>query len=448
MEAEQWPPVRTDETEAERSLRVEEEREAKKISDAIDRSLERERQDQLKRKRKQVKVLLLGQAESGKSTMLKNFQMYFAPKAFRAELVLWRAVIHLNLVRSVNFILDLLSSDEADDQARRKSHDELRFWTMHLAPLRQAETILQKCLTGSSLTSSDSTDPLSMSDEIRLPDVSIKCGSAWKELVRDQLKQAPSRRREGLDDAQQILDACRDHIVSLWTSDKVQEPLRQRGVELRGQPGFFLDEADRVASISYVPTIEDVLRARIRTGGVEEHQIISETTFEKNHVWSFYDVAGARGQRAAWAPFFDDATAIIFLCPMDGFDLTLSEDPKFNRLIDSMRLWKTVCESKALEKTSFIMLLNKRDVLELKLQSGTSFAKYIPQFEGKNEVHEVIRYIKSVMGTLYRQHSPTTARRQLHAYVTCAIDVNAMSQVLAAVRDVIVMNSLESSSLL
>ena len=42
--------------------------------------------------------------------MLKNFQLHFPPKALQAESDAWRAVIHLNLVRSVNFILDLLSN--------------------------------------------------------------------------------------------------------------------------------------------------------------------------------------------------------------------------------------------------------------------------------------------------------------------------------------------------
>ena len=49
-----------------------------------------------------------GQAESGKSTILRNFQLQYAPTAFHAEAAAWRAVIDLNLVRSVNFLLNLL----------------------------------------------------------------------------------------------------------------------------------------------------------------------------------------------------------------------------------------------------------------------------------------------------------------------------------------------------
>ena len=46
--------------------------------------------------------------ESGKSTTVKNFQIAYAPNAWKAERKTWRAVIYLNLVRSVRRILALL----------------------------------------------------------------------------------------------------------------------------------------------------------------------------------------------------------------------------------------------------------------------------------------------------------------------------------------------------
>lgn len=46
--------------------------------------------------------------ESGKSTTVKNFQIAYAPTAWKAERKTWRAVIYLNLVRSVRRILALL----------------------------------------------------------------------------------------------------------------------------------------------------------------------------------------------------------------------------------------------------------------------------------------------------------------------------------------------------
>lgn len=51
------------ETPEERSIRLQREEDARRISEAIDESLKRERQEQ--RRRKTVKLLLLGQSESG-----------------------------------------------------------------------------------------------------------------------------------------------------------------------------------------------------------------------------------------------------------------------------------------------------------------------------------------------------------------------------------------------
>jgi hypothetical protein len=63
------PPL--EETPAERDARIRAEQNAKRVSDAIDEQLRSERAD-LKRNRVDVKILLLGQSESGKSTTLKR----------------------------------------------------------------------------------------------------------------------------------------------------------------------------------------------------------------------------------------------------------------------------------------------------------------------------------------------------------------------------------------
>lgn len=69
----QPPP---NETPAEREERLQQEQEAKKRSDNIDRMLRDA--DKQNRKRKAVRVLLLGQSESGKSTTLKRKSKLFA----------------------------------------------------------------------------------------------------------------------------------------------------------------------------------------------------------------------------------------------------------------------------------------------------------------------------------------------------------------------------------
>ena len=56
-----WPPYPpAEETELERALRLEEEKEAKRVSDVIDLALEAER-NELKKRKEYIKVLLLGE---------------------------------------------------------------------------------------------------------------------------------------------------------------------------------------------------------------------------------------------------------------------------------------------------------------------------------------------------------------------------------------------------
>lgn len=81
----QPPP---DETVDAREARIANEREAKKISDSIDEQIRQEK-DARKAKlkgRKQIKVLLVGQSESGKSTTLKRKSPWLLVRLLLAHL--------------------------------------------------------------------------------------------------------------------------------------------------------------------------------------------------------------------------------------------------------------------------------------------------------------------------------------------------------------------------
>jgi len=68
------PP--SDETPEQRELRLEREAEAKRVSLAIDASIKAERH--ARRKKRIVRLLLLGQSESGMCTALGSYSMFFS----------------------------------------------------------------------------------------------------------------------------------------------------------------------------------------------------------------------------------------------------------------------------------------------------------------------------------------------------------------------------------
>ena len=61
---------------------------------------------------------------------------------------------------------------------------------------------------------------------------------------------------------------------------------------------------------------DDVLKARLKTTGVVEHKFtLAKGTEFKGVEWVIYDVGGARNQRQAWAPYFDDGPSSLRLMP-------------------------------------------------------------------------------------------------------------------------------------
>ncbi|KAI0633379.1 G-protein alpha subunit [Trametes polyzona] len=451
MSSHSWPPPPPkDETEQQKAARIAAEKEAKKISDEIDRALEQEKQE-LRKRRPQTKILLLGQAESGKSTMIKNFQLYFCPSSFHAETEAWRAVIHLNLARFVNYILYVLSNTNAGSGGKRGDPNrDYRMFQMRLSPLKQVELILTRCLSAESTPIST---PMEDKPAVRIPpaapEVSVRGGSSWKTFMRrrrgSQSKVAVNP--DEVEDARRILDACKDDIVALWTSPVIRA-LEEEGVDLHHHARYFLEHAGRVADIKYVPTTDDILRARLRTVGVEEYRMTMETAAEKGEEWVFYDVGGQRSQRASWASYFEDVNAMMFLCPMSGFNQRLAEDRSVNRLYDSMELWETVCRSKLLGNATFILLLNKADLLRAKLKAGVQFSDYVMNYDRDqpNTTEAVAHYIRKEMMEIHRVYSPR--KRQLHVHLTCAIDPGLMAAVLASIRDVILVDILHQTTLL
>jgi guanine nucleotide-binding protein G(i) subunit alpha len=58
---------------------------------------------------------------------------------------------------------------------------------------------------------------------------------------------------------------------------------------------------------------------------------------------------------------------LLFACKCSGYDLVLAEDEEMNRMIESMKLFDSICNSKWFVETSIILFLNKKDLFEDKI---------------------------------------------------------------------------------
>ncbi|RDB17773.1 Guanine nucleotide-binding protein alpha-4 subunit [Hypsizygus marmoreus] len=470
-----------DETPEQRQAREIAEAEARKISDEIDEQIRREREGDRKKK-KPVKLLLLGQSESGKTATLKNFQLTYARREWSEERASWRAVIQLNLVRNVNQILDHLtqemtgqsvehpSDDSSEDLHARRApklpplrfKEKHRLLKMRLGPLSGVQTDLERNLGAASTelytTSVTTAAPFDHAVNRRaLQEFSINSTNGWKTALdkfrtmrttRPENGSGSTRKmKDNEDDISEVIASCKDDIKAIWEDPLVKEMLNRRKVRIEDTPGFFLNDTDRIATRNYQPTDDDVIRARLRTLGVQEYRFIFDHGRTVGQEWRLYDVGGTRSSRAAWYPYFDDVDAIIFLAPISPFDEKLAEDRRVNRLEDSYLLWKSVCSCKLLARTQIILFLNKCDLLQAKLQRGVRIRDSVPSFgDRKNDLPTATRYFQQHFRDISKQHSPVP--RPFYMYLTSVIDTRSTAVTLGAVEESILREHLRHADLM
>jgi len=236
-------------------------------------------------------------------------------------------------------------------------------------------------------------------------------------------------------------------MIRLWQDPTVRQLLRAQHIRLEDMAGFFLDSLDRVTTLDYVPTDDDILRARLKTLGVSEHRFKLEAGNLLSHDWRVFDVGGGRNLRASWVPYFDNMNAIIFLAPISCFDQVLAEDPSVNRLEDSMLLWKNVVSNKLLQNTNVILFLNKIDILKDKLASGIQFRRFVISYGDRpNDFDSISRYLTEKFSLLHKGCSPTA--RKYYCHLTAVTDVKPTQRILANVKDVVVRQNLKAGELM
>lgn len=495
-----------DETAEARDARLRAEAEARRVSDAIDEQLGRERA--ALKKRKLMKMLLLGQSESGKSTTLKNMQMTYTPKAWAHERDGWKAVIQLNLIRTVLALVDALTlvlaapasnpsnpstppshstplplplnssppsptSDDAHPLAppalstdRRTALLKLK---LRLAPLRQVEADLKTRLgagTDEVGTSDDAEDNMMMAtpfDEATYArqgsfrgDVVVRSHRAWKDLALGNNNNSSARPMSPdgggeRDCTSEVLAGCAEDMCALWEDDAVREVVRQRRVlsALGDSAEYFLRHIGRIATRGYEPSDGDILRARIRTLGVQEYYLKFEVGNERDvgKEWCIYDVGGSRTSRAAWLPYFSDVHAILFLAPISAFDERLVEDRRVNRLEDTFLLWNSIAKSELLKGCILILFMNKCDVLDEKLKAGVRVNRYMTSYGARpNDVATFSSYLKVKFRELLQAGIPD-AQRPFYCFTTSVVDAEATAKTLASVRDGVLQSYLQKASL-
>jgi guanine nucleotide-binding protein subunit alpha len=157
-------------------------------------------------------------------------------------------------------------------------------------------------------------DPMPIPLPKRAPEFFVR---SWTDAIDPSHLQAGSSSHADLDSSTITLMTCKDDMHALWSDPAVQLALDRRKVRLADTAGFFLNDLDRIATRSYAATDDDIVRARLRTVGIQEYLLRISDGFtlreccpgpfylvsltlvgggDNYWIWKLYDVGGCRTQ--------------------------------------------------------------------------------------------------------------------------------------------------------
>lgn len=341
---------------------------------------------------KEVKVLLLGSGESGKSTIVKQMKILHKNGFSESEAYEYKPFVYKNVLDCVknviNAIIDLqpeLIAPEGTEPDANGHESEER---THILSYDDLNAILDYELSVST-------------EEVFSPSIALK-------------------------------------IKALYTLPEVDTFIKvhQGDFYLIDSTNYFLSDIDRIAAPNYIPSQSDILRTRKKTSGIFDFR------FEMGGLnIHMFDVGGQRSERKKWIHCFDNVTLIIFCVALSEYDQVLLEENSQNRLEESLTLFDSVVNSRWFSRTSVVLFLNKIDVFASKLPYSP-LETHFPDYNGGENINKAVKYI------LWRFNKVNRSGLNIYPHVTQATDTSNIQLVFAAVKETILENSLRDSGIL
>ncbi|KAI6171132.1 hypothetical protein M3Y97_01065800 [Aphelenchoides bicaudatus] len=213
-------------------------------------------------------------------------------------------------------------------------------------------------------------------------------------------------------------------LHNLWADAGVSKVAVARGNEyqLTESATHFLESIDRIASESYRPTEQDILLSRIKTTGIVEVKFKM-----KNVDFRVFDVGGQRSERKKWIHL---NTTKCYLKTKQRIGM-----------IESMRLFESICNSRWFINTSMILFLNKKDLFMEKIKK-TSIKIAFPDYKGPNTYDDQVKFIEEKFEGLNANPDKT-----IYMHQTCATDTNQVQMILDSCIDLIIQQNLQGCGL-
>eukprot|EP00039_Didymoeca_costata_P019163 m.336477 g.336477 ORF g.336477 m.336477 type:complete len:365 (+) comp17864_c0_seq1:198-1292(+) len=242
-------------------------------------------------------------------------------------------------------------------------------------------------------------------------------------------------------------------FLKFWNDKDVQMLFKKRkDYYLPDSTGYFFSNLNRIGENGYSPTEADILHAREATTGIHEYTFDIR---EKNILFRMIDVGGQRSERKKWIHCFESVTSIVFIVACSEFDQVLAEDHSCNRMLESLKLFEHIILYPWFRKSTFVLFLNKVDLLEDKVKVQESdIGEHFPEFRTKKRDPKNVQHVKEFIKNMYVSKAElddnvgkNKGGDRVISHYTCATDTKAMETVFVGVKQQIVRDALDSYSL-
>ncbi|KAF8901464.1 heterotrimeric G protein alpha subunit B [Gymnopilus junonius] len=226
-----------------------------------------------------------------------------------------------------------------------------------------------------------------------------------------------------------------DAIHTLWHDPAIQAVIRRSNeFDMNDSAIYYFSTIDRLALPGYLPTDQDILRCRFETTG------ISETSFVVGDVmYKFFYPGAQRGERKKWIHQFENVTAVVFAVNLADYD-EMPCDKSTTHLQEAISDFDSICNSKWLSQTSFILLFNHTDHFADKLPH-TPLGDY---FRGGNDSDAALDYLLHRFVSL----NQSSAQRQIYIHYYCSNDPQKVGSILSSIQDILLQLDLRRRRLL
>merc|ERR1711990_79531 len=234
-------------------------------------------------------------------------------------------------------------------------------------------------------------------------------------------------------------------IVILWEDPSIQKCIKQKAkIQLLDSAPYFLKKAVTIGAADYLPTDDDVLRARSQTTGVVT---VDFTLKERNRELKLelVDVGGQRGERRRWIHCFEGVTAVMFIISLSDYNQVLWEDETTNRMLEAEELFGQMLNNVFFRETPFIVFFNKWDLFKEKLKEvplTEAYKEYTGPKDAKDDeakVNHAVQFIKDQFTAQDKQDKKKTKNKErIYTFQTTATDTSLVNNVFVTVTAIII----------